>query len=38
MWIVTGVLLGLFCLAAIMGFHSGPHAHGVAVALVVLAG
>ena len=38
MWIVTGVLLGLFCLAAIMGFHSGPHAHGVAVALGVLAG
>jgi membrane-bound ClpP family serine protease len=38
MWIVTGVLLGLFFLAAIMGFHSGPHTHGVAVALGVLAG
>ena len=38
MWIITGVLLGLFCLAAVMGFHSGPHTHGVAGALGVLAG
>jgi membrane-bound ClpP family serine protease len=38
MWIVTGVLLGLFCLAAVMGFHSGPHTHGVGGALGVLAG
>ena len=38
MWIVTGVLLGLFCVAAVMGFHFGPHTHGVAGALGVLAG
>jgi membrane-bound ClpP family serine protease len=38
MWIITGVLLGLFCLAAVMGFHLGPHAHGVAGVLGVLAG
>ena len=31
MWIITGVLLGMFCLAALVGFHAGPHAHGVAV-------
>ena len=37
MWIITGVLLGMFCLAAVMGFHAGPHAHGVAVGLGVLA-
>jgi membrane-bound ClpP family serine protease len=37
MWIITGVLLGMFCLAAAMGFHAGPHAHGVAVGLGVLA-
>ena len=37
MWIITGVLLGMFCLAALVGFHAGPHAHGVAVGLGVLA-
>ena len=36
MWIITGVLLGMFCLAAILGFHPGPHAHGVAGVLGVL--
>ena len=30
MWIVAGVLLGLVCLATVIGFHSGPHAHAVA--------
>ena len=30
MWIITGVLLGLFCLAAVAGFHLGPHTHAVA--------
>jgi membrane-bound ClpP family serine protease len=38
MWIITGVLLGLVCLAALFGFHAGPHAHGVAGALGILAG
>jgi membrane-bound ClpP family serine protease len=39
MWIITGVLLGLVCLAAVVGFHFGPHAHVVAVAMgVVVAG
>jgi membrane-bound ClpP family serine protease len=36
MWIITGVLLGLLCLGAVVGFHFGPHAHVVAVALAVL--
>ena len=36
MWIITGVLLGLVCLAAVVGFHFGPHAHVVAVAMGVL--
>ena len=26
MWIIAGVLLGLVCLATIVGFHAGPHA------------
>jgi membrane-bound ClpP family serine protease len=37
MWIITGVLLGLFCVAAVGGFHFGPHGHGVAGVLGVLA-
>ena len=37
MWIVTGVLLGLVCLAALCGFHFGPHAHAVAGAVGLLA-
>jgi membrane-bound ClpP family serine protease len=36
MWIITGVLLGLVCLAAVVGFHFGPHAHVVAVAMGAL--
>jgi membrane-bound ClpP family serine protease len=36
MWIITGVLLGLLCLAAVVGFHFGPHAHLVAVAMGAL--
>ena len=38
MWIITGVLVGLVCLATVFGFHAGPHAHGVAGALGVFAG
>lgn len=30
MWIVAGVLLGLVVLAAVVGFHTGPHAHAAA--------
>jgi membrane-bound ClpP family serine protease len=30
MWIIGGVLLGLVCLATIVGVHSGPHARLVA--------
>ena len=37
MWIITGVLLGLFCLAVVGGLHFGPHGHGVAGALGILA-
>ena len=36
MWIITGVLLGLLCLTAVVGFHFGPHAHVVAVAMGAL--
>lgn len=38
MWISTGALLGLLCLAILAGFHVGPHAHGVAVAIGILVG
>ena len=38
MWVITGLLLGLFCATAVAGFHAGPHAHGVAGALGVFAG
>src|ERR1700677_3387149 len=33
MWIITGVLLGLVCLATFIGFHSGPHTHVLAGAI-----
>ncbi len=36
MWIVTGVLLGLVGLAALCGFHFGPHARAVAAAIGLL--
>ncbi len=36
MWIIAGVLLGLVCLAAAVGFHFGPHAHVVALAMGAL--
>jgi membrane-bound ClpP family serine protease len=36
MWIITGVLLGMVCLATATGFHTGPHAHSMAVALGAL--
>lgn len=39
MWIVAGILLGVVVLAALIGFHSGPHAHaaaGVAGALAAI--
>jgi membrane-bound ClpP family serine protease len=39
MWIITGVLLGSVCLATVVGFHTGPHAHAVAgVAGLLVAG
>jgi membrane-bound ClpP family serine protease len=38
MWIITGVLLGLVGLAAIVGFHSGPHTHVLAAAIGLAAG
>jgi len=37
MWIIAGILLGLVVLAALVGFHSGPHAHVAAGAIGVLA-
>ena len=36
MWVITGVLLGMVCLATAIGFHAGPHTHSVAVALGAL--
>ncbi len=37
MWLVAGVLLGLVVLAALAGFHAGPHAHVLAAGLGILA-
>jgi membrane-bound ClpP family serine protease len=37
MWIVAGVLLGSMVLAAVAGLHAGPHGHGVAAVLGVVA-
>jgi hypothetical protein len=37
MWVVAGVLLGLVVLAALMGFHAGPHVHAAAGVLGVAA-
>lgn len=37
MWIVAGVLLGLVVLSALVGFHSGPHAHAAAGVIGVAA-
>jgi len=37
MWVIAGVLLGLVVLAALLGFHAGPHVHGAAVVLGVAA-
>ncbi len=36
MWIITGVLFAMVCLATAIGFHTGPHTHSVAVALGAL--
>ncbi len=30
MWVILGILLGLVVLAALLGFHIGPHSHAVA--------
>ena len=38
MWVVAGVLLGLFVVAVAAGFHTGPHTHLGAVFFGVLAG
>lgn len=37
MWIIAGILLGIVVLAAILGFHVGPHSHAIAGAAGVLA-
>lgn len=37
MWVVAGVLLGLVVLAAVVGFHTGPHAHAAAGLLGLVA-
>lgn len=37
MWIVAGVLLGAVVLAALLGFHAGPHVHVAAGVLGVVA-
>jgi len=37
MWVIAGVLLGLVVLAAILGFHAGPHVHLAAGLLGVVA-
>jgi membrane-bound ClpP family serine protease len=36
MWVTTGAMLGVLCLVIFAGFHIGPHAHGVAVAIGAL--
>lgn len=37
MWVVAGVLLGIVVVAALAGFHAGPHAHLVSAAAGVAA-
>jgi membrane-bound ClpP family serine protease len=37
MWVIAGLLLGIVVLAAILGFHTGPHAHFVAGAAGIIA-
>lgn len=37
MWIVAGLLLGAVVLAALIGLHAGPHAHGAAAVLGLVA-
>jgi membrane-bound serine protease (ClpP class) len=37
MWVIAGLLLGIVVLAAILGFHTGPHAHLVAGAAGIVA-
>lgn len=37
MWVIAGVLLGIVVLAAILGFHTGPHSHALAGAAGVVA-
>lgn len=38
MWVVAGVLLGIVVLAALAGFHTGPHTHVAAGIAGVIAG
>lgn len=38
MWLVAGVLLGVVVLVALVGFHTGPHAHVAAGVLGLVAG
>jgi membrane-bound ClpP family serine protease len=37
MWIIAGILLGIVVLAAILGFHVGPHSHALAGVAGILA-
>jgi membrane-bound ClpP family serine protease len=37
MWMVAGILLGLVVVAALVGFHSGPHTHALGGFLGLLA-
>src|SRR5579863_9097394 len=37
MWVIAGLLLGLVVLAAIVGFHTGPHSHIAAGVLGAIA-
>jgi membrane-bound ClpP family serine protease len=37
MWVIAGVLLGLVVLASLLGFHVGPHVHGLAGLLGLVA-
>ncbi|MGA2520461.1 MAG: NfeD family protein [Acidimicrobiales bacterium] len=37
MWVIAGVLLGLVVLASLVGFHAGPHVHGAAGVLGLVA-
>lgn len=37
MWVIAGILLGVVVMAALVGLHTGPHAHALAAAVGVVA-